>query len=245
MSRRAPPNPGQPSAQCQHQRRHHQTFQQPRHNRNQSRAIGLQFDETSVVIRAATVSRIMRGHVMAPPFPLSNRVTDVRSCCKTQRIASAIRQVADLVCACTKERDYFKTCIVGHVNCCLQCGPTLSLTTDRDMSLETFIIHEVNFQVRLEGKNEAISVQPGHRSHHRNCHRHHRRNHNHHQPAANYPLPASTHQSQPQNLQQTQVQPAFTESAGQREALAQLQPLLSDRPAQTQSPSVSIQEPSV
>ncbi|GFN79771.1 hypothetical protein PoB_000627700 [Plakobranchus ocellatus] len=38
MSQRAPPNPGQPSAQRQHQCRHHQTFQQPRHNRNQSRA---------------------------------------------------------------------------------------------------------------------------------------------------------------------------------------------------------------
>ncbi|GFN79775.1 hypothetical protein PoB_000628100 [Plakobranchus ocellatus] len=32
------PNPGQPSAQRQHQRRHHQTFQKPRHNRKQSRA---------------------------------------------------------------------------------------------------------------------------------------------------------------------------------------------------------------
>ncbi|GFO43207.1 hypothetical protein PoB_006971200 [Plakobranchus ocellatus] len=67
----------------------------------------------------------MRGNVISPPFPLSDRATDVRPGCKTQRIAPTLRQVADLVCARTKERDYFKTCIVGHVNCCLQCGPTL------------------------------------------------------------------------------------------------------------------------
>ncbi|GFO20678.1 hypothetical protein PoB_004718300 [Plakobranchus ocellatus] len=70
----------------------------------------------------------MRGHVMAALFPLSNRATDVRPGCKTQRIAQTLRQVADLMCARIKERDYFKTCIVGHVNCCLQCRPT-QLTT--------------------------------------------------------------------------------------------------------------------
>ncbi|GFO30778.1 hypothetical protein PoB_005728300 [Plakobranchus ocellatus] len=69
----------------------------------------------------------MRGHVMAAPFPLSNRATDVRPGCKTQRIAPTLRQVADLVCTRTKEREYFKICIVGHVNCCLQCGPTLTV----------------------------------------------------------------------------------------------------------------------
>ncbi|GFO13752.1 hypothetical protein PoB_004025700 [Plakobranchus ocellatus] len=68
----------------------------------------------------------MRGHVTAPPFPLSDRAADVRPGCKTQRIAPTLRQVADLMCVGTKEREYFKTCIVGHVNCCLQCGPTLS-----------------------------------------------------------------------------------------------------------------------
>ncbi|GFO32532.1 hypothetical protein PoB_005903700 [Plakobranchus ocellatus] len=46
----------------------------------------------------------MRGHVTAPRFPLSNRVTDVRRGCKIQRIAPTLRQVADLVCARTKER---------------------------------------------------------------------------------------------------------------------------------------------
>ncbi|GFN78599.1 hypothetical protein PoB_000510500 [Plakobranchus ocellatus] len=81
---------------------------------------------TGLVILAATVSRIMRGHVMAPPFPLSDRATDVRPGCKSQRIAPTLRQVADLVCALTKEREYFKTCIVGQVNCCLQCGSTLT-----------------------------------------------------------------------------------------------------------------------
>ncbi|GFO05399.1 hypothetical protein PoB_003190400 [Plakobranchus ocellatus] len=52
------------------------------------------------------------------------RASDVRPGCKTQRIAPTIEQVADLVCARTKEREYFKTCtcIVGHVNCCLQCA---------------------------------------------------------------------------------------------------------------------------
>ncbi|GFO28629.1 hypothetical protein PoB_005513400 [Plakobranchus ocellatus] len=34
----------------------------------------------------------MRGHVMASPFRLSNRATDVRPCCKTQRIAQMLRQ---------------------------------------------------------------------------------------------------------------------------------------------------------
>ncbi|GFO34775.1 hypothetical protein PoB_006128000 [Plakobranchus ocellatus] len=83
--------------------------------------------KTGLVFRAATVCRIVRGHMMAFLFPLSNRATDVRPGCKTQRIAPTLRQVADLVCARTKERDYIKTCIVGQVNCCLQCRPTLSV----------------------------------------------------------------------------------------------------------------------
>ncbi|GFN85379.1 hypothetical protein PoB_001188500 [Plakobranchus ocellatus] len=53
--------------------------------------------------------------------------TDIRPGFKTQRIAPTLRQAADLVCGRTKEREHFKTCIVGHVNCCLQCGPTLSV----------------------------------------------------------------------------------------------------------------------
>ncbi|GFO38225.1 hypothetical protein PoB_006473000 [Plakobranchus ocellatus] len=68
----------------------------------------------------------MRGHVIAAPFPLSDRASDVRPGCKTQRIAPTLRQVADLMCARIKEREYFKTRIVGHVNCCLQCGSTLT-----------------------------------------------------------------------------------------------------------------------
>ncbi|GFO15446.1 hypothetical protein PoB_004195100 [Plakobranchus ocellatus] len=67
----------------------------------------------------------MRGHVMAAPFPLSDRASDVRPGCKTQRIAPTLREVANLMCARIKEREYFKTCIVGHVNCCLHCAPTL------------------------------------------------------------------------------------------------------------------------
>ncbi|GFO19745.1 hypothetical protein PoB_004625000 [Plakobranchus ocellatus] len=82
-------------------------------------------NKTGLVVRAATVSRIMRGHVMAAPFPLSDRASDVRPGCKTQRIAPTLRQVADLMCARIKEREYFKTFIVGHMNYCLQCGPTL------------------------------------------------------------------------------------------------------------------------
>ncbi|GFO24766.1 hypothetical protein PoB_005127100 [Plakobranchus ocellatus] len=83
--------------------------------------------KNGLVVRAATVSRIMRGYVMALPFPLSNRATGVRPDCKTQRIAPTLRQVADLMCAHTKEREYYKTCIVGHVNCCLQFGPTFTV----------------------------------------------------------------------------------------------------------------------
>ncbi|GFN93605.1 hypothetical protein PoB_002011100 [Plakobranchus ocellatus] len=67
---------------------------------------------------------------MAPPFSLSDRAADVRPGGKTQWIALTLRQVADLLCARTKEREYFKTCIVGHVNCCLQCGPTLRHKND-------------------------------------------------------------------------------------------------------------------
>ncbi|GFO19382.1 hypothetical protein PoB_004588700 [Plakobranchus ocellatus] len=64
---------------------------------------------------------------MAAPFPSSDRASDARPGCKTQRIAPTLLQVADLMCARIKEREYFKTCIVGHVNCCLQCAPTLSV----------------------------------------------------------------------------------------------------------------------
>ncbi|GFN88180.1 KRAB-A domain-containing protein 2 [Plakobranchus ocellatus] len=67
---------------------------------------------------------------MAAPFPISDRAIDVRLGCKTQRIAPTLRQVADLMCARIKEREYFKTCIVGHVNCCLQCAPTLKAAAD-------------------------------------------------------------------------------------------------------------------
>ncbi|GFO24922.1 hypothetical protein PoB_005142700 [Plakobranchus ocellatus] len=52
------------------------------------------------------VSSIMRGQVMATPFPLSNRATDVKPGCKTQRITPTLRQVADLVCARTTEKEY-------------------------------------------------------------------------------------------------------------------------------------------
>ncbi|GFO26590.1 hypothetical protein PoB_005309500 [Plakobranchus ocellatus] len=44
------------------------------------------------MVRAATVSRIKIGHILAPPFPLSNRVTDVRSGYKTPKIAPTLRQ---------------------------------------------------------------------------------------------------------------------------------------------------------
>ncbi|GFN87880.1 hypothetical protein PoB_001438600 [Plakobranchus ocellatus] len=54
---------------------------------------------------------------MAPPFPLSDKATDVRPGCKTQKIAPMLRQVADLVC---------DRCIVGHVNACLSVGLRLN-----------------------------------------------------------------------------------------------------------------------
>ncbi|GFO20535.1 LOW QUALITY PROTEIN: cathepsin d [Plakobranchus ocellatus] len=65
-------------------------------------------NKTGLVVGAATVSRIMRGHIMAPLFPLSNRANDVRPGCKTQRIAPTLRQVAALVCARTKEKSISK-----------------------------------------------------------------------------------------------------------------------------------------
>ncbi|GFN92162.1 lipoyltransferase 1, mitochondrial [Plakobranchus ocellatus] len=55
------------------------------------------------------------------------RTSDVRPGGKTQRIAPTLQQAADLVCTHTKERECFKTCIVGHVNCCLQIEPTLTM----------------------------------------------------------------------------------------------------------------------
>ncbi|GFO47447.1 hypothetical protein PoB_007395200 [Plakobranchus ocellatus] len=36
----------------------------------------------------------MRGHVTAPPFPSSDRTADVRTGCKTQRIALTLRHLA-------------------------------------------------------------------------------------------------------------------------------------------------------
>ncbi|GFN89260.1 hypothetical protein PoB_001576600 [Plakobranchus ocellatus] len=47
--------------------------------------------KTGLVVSAVTVSRIMRGHVMAPLLPLSNRSTDIRPGCNTQRIAPTPR----------------------------------------------------------------------------------------------------------------------------------------------------------
>ncbi|GFO30145.1 hypothetical protein PoB_005665000, partial [Plakobranchus ocellatus] len=107
-----------------------------------------------------------------------------------------------------------------------------------------FINHGVNFQIRVGDENEATAMQPGLRNHRRNRHRHNRREHNLHQAAASHPRPART-QSQPQNPQEPETQAALTESSGQREAMAQSQPLPSDRPTQTQSNSVSSQELSV
>ncbi|GFO47708.1 hypothetical protein PoB_007421300 [Plakobranchus ocellatus] len=75
--------------------------------------------------------------------------------CKTQRIAPTLRQVAGLLCAGTKEREYFKTCIVRHVYCCLQCGPTLTPTLRQEADLvcvrtkervyfKTYMVGQVN-----------------------------------------------------------------------------------------------------
>ncbi|GFO01188.1 hypothetical protein PoB_002769300 [Plakobranchus ocellatus] len=62
---------------------------------------------------------------MALPFPLSDRATDVRPGCKTQRITPTSCR---LDVRSYQRKRVFQTCIVGHVNCCLQCGPTLRLT---------------------------------------------------------------------------------------------------------------------
>ncbi|GFO39018.1 hypothetical protein PoB_006552300 [Plakobranchus ocellatus] len=82
-------------------------------------------NKTGLVVRAAMVSRIMRGRKMAPHFRLSNGATDVRPGCKTQRITPRFDKMevtADLACSRPKKLECFRPCIVGHVNCCLQCG---------------------------------------------------------------------------------------------------------------------------
>ncbi|GFO44224.1 hypothetical protein PoB_007072900 [Plakobranchus ocellatus] len=104
--------------------------------------------------------------------------------------------------------------------------------------------NRLGHEIRLADENAATAIQLDLLHHRLNRHRHHRRGHYHHLPAARYPRTTST-QSEPQNSQQTEVQPASTESTGQREAIAQTQPLPSDRRAQTQSHSVSSQELSV
>ncbi|GFO01409.1 hypothetical protein PoB_002791400 [Plakobranchus ocellatus] len=86
----------------------------------------------------------MRGHVMAAPFPLSDRASDVKPGCKTRRIAPTLRQVADLMCARYNEREYFKTCIVGHVNCCLQCGRTLGHKNSRRFQCRSTLASSVD-----------------------------------------------------------------------------------------------------
>ncbi|GFN80798.1 hypothetical protein PoB_000730400 [Plakobranchus ocellatus] len=113
------------------------------------------------MVRAATVSRIMCGHVMATPahpFPLSDRATDVRPGCKTQRIAPTLRQVADLVCTRTKEKEYFKTCIVGHVNCCLQCRPTLKHTLKRWQTVSDRLFRIGCLDLQLTWHNYQIQI---------------------------------------------------------------------------------------
>ncbi|GFN82813.1 hypothetical protein PoB_000931900 [Plakobranchus ocellatus] len=90
---------------------------------------------------------------MAPPFPLPDRATGVRPGCKTQRMAPTLQQVADLVCARIEEREYFKICIVGQVNCCLQCGPTLTVRYPPTSSPDNGNPFPLS--------NRAIDVRPG------------------------------------------------------------------------------------
>ncbi|GFO34039.1 hypothetical protein PoB_006054400 [Plakobranchus ocellatus] len=70
---------------------------------------------------------------MAPLFPSSYRATDVRAGCKTLRIAPTLRQDESrsrLGCSHTKEmRVFLQTCLVRHVNRCLQFRPELKQTT--------------------------------------------------------------------------------------------------------------------
>ncbi|GFN78131.1 hypothetical protein PoB_000463700 [Plakobranchus ocellatus] len=88
------------------------------------------------------------------------RVTDVRQGCKTQRTVPTLRQVADLMCARTKEREYFKTCIVGHVNCCLQGGPKLTATTVLQISFHCGSALKAT-SVRLVGYDKLRRLQCG------------------------------------------------------------------------------------
>ncbi|GFO44219.1 RING finger protein 44 [Plakobranchus ocellatus] len=246
MFQRAFPNAGRPSAQRQHQRSHRRTFQQPRNNRNQPRAIGHQLiegvDIQNIPIRledengaAAMQPSFHHHHPNRRPHHRRGR-DHRRTLSQPQNPQEAEAQAVPTESSGQSEAIVQPQTLPPESHNLLP-AQTQPLPDNRQG-------HEVNFQIILEDENAATAIQLDVRHHRRNRHRHHRRGHNHHLPAASYPRSAQT-QSQPQNSQQPQVQPASTESTGQREAMAQTQPLPSDRRARTQSHSVSSQELSV
>ncbi|GFO13875.1 hypothetical protein PoB_004038000 [Plakobranchus ocellatus] len=46
-----------------------------------------------------------------------------------------MKVAADLVCARTKETEYFQTFIVGHVNCCFQCHTACIIAVQKDRAV--------------------------------------------------------------------------------------------------------------
>ncbi|GFO46691.1 RING finger protein 44 [Plakobranchus ocellatus] len=256
MFQRAFPNLGQPSAQRQHQRSHRRTFQQPRNNRNQPRAIGHQLSEgvdiQNIPIR---LEDEIGAAAMQPSFhhhhpnrrPHHRRGRDhrhamARHACHARTLSQPQNPQELEAQAVPTESSGQREAIVQSQPLPLESRYLLPAQTQSPPDNRQG--HEVNFQISLVDENAATAMQLDLRHHRLNRHSHHRRGHNHHLPAARYPRTTST-QSQPQNSQQPQVQPASTESTGQREAMAQTQPLPSDRRARTQSHSVSSQELSV
>ncbi|GFO48680.1 hypothetical protein PoB_007518500 [Plakobranchus ocellatus] len=106
----------------------------------------------------------MRGYVMVAPFPLSNRATDVRPGCKTQRIAPTLRQDGSgsrLGVLSLKELEFFQTCIVGHLNCCLQYG--LGLTLHLSQFATRYSFHHLNARMMQGDQTDFNSQNRKHR----------------------------------------------------------------------------------
>ncbi|GFO50159.1 E3 ubiquitin-protein ligase rnf38 [Plakobranchus ocellatus] len=236
MYQRTFPNAGQPSAQRQHQRSHRRTFQQPRNNRNQSRAIGHQLSELRLEDEngAAVMQPGFRHHHHHSNGHRHHR----RGRNHHQAMAShacPARTLSQPQNPQVPEAQAVPTGSSGQLEAIAQSQPLLS---DHPAETQSQPDNRQGQEIRLEEENDATALQPGFRRHRNNRQHHHRSGHNHHQTAASYALAVHT-QSQPQNPQEPEAQAALTESSGQREATAQSQPLPPEPrnllPAQTQS----------
>ncbi|GFO18571.1 hypothetical protein PoB_004507600 [Plakobranchus ocellatus] len=66
---------------------------------------------------------------------------------------------ADLTCSHTKETRVFESCIVGHVNCCLQFGLSLRMTT-RDLVSSCYAVVYSLFNASQIDTPHAICHSP-------------------------------------------------------------------------------------